>query len=285
METANDVHRIEVSCRSKSTTSSLIRHIDLNALKHLKRCRTVLLPNDERTTTRLTLILHHTGNADRSVKFLTKSLNSCLAVFSWRKSDAQFSSKELLNIITKALNSLTVNGGTIEGANKSIWMQDPSTNANTGTLTVSGSASLYGDVYLFVTAGSTEWPVDVSIAAAALKNGATVMTGNIPAQYVVAEVDGIYTKVTAAAKMVRILAAIIVKRRPIASKSAPVIILPSPLQTASTPTSVVASAASAPTESARSRAKLMTELPTAVKQMSARNTRQKVNRRTISEGV
>ena len=52
-----------------------------------------------------------------------------------------------------------------------------------------------------------------------------------------------------------------------------------------TTTSVVARAASAPTERARSRAKLMTELPTAVRQMSAKKARQKVKRRTISEGV
>ena len=45
-------------------------------------------------------------------------------------------------------------------------MQDPSKNANSGTLTVGAEAKLYGDVYLFVTAGSTEWPVEVSIANA-----------------------------------------------------------------------------------------------------------------------
>ena len=93
---------------------------------------------------------------------------------------------------TEAQNILTVNGGTIEGANKSIWMQDPSKNANTGTLTVAAGAKLTGDVYLFVTAGSTEWPVSVSIAAAALQGESKVVTGNVPAQYVVENVNGTF---------------------------------------------------------------------------------------------
>ncbi|MBR5873004.1 MAG: hypothetical protein IKZ06_05105, partial [Oscillospiraceae bacterium] len=64
----------------------------------------------------------------------------------------------------------------------------PNKNANSGTLTVGENANLYGDVYLFVTAGSTAWPVEVSIVAAALKDGSTVTTGNVPAGYVV-EID------------------------------------------------------------------------------------------------
>ena len=91
----------------------------------------------------------------------------------------------------EAQNLLTVNGGTIEGANKSIWMQDPSKNANTGTLVVNEGATLNGDVYLFVTAGSTEWPVEVSIAASAV-NG-EVLTGNVPENYVVENTNGVWT--------------------------------------------------------------------------------------------
>ena len=96
--------------------------------------------------------------------------------------------RQFLNGV-EAQNILIVNGGTIEGANKSIWMQDPSKNANTGTLTVAAGAKLTGDVYLFVTAGSTEWPVEVAIADAAFVTG-TVVTGNVPAQYVVENVNG-----------------------------------------------------------------------------------------------
>ena len=99
--------------------------------------------------------------------------------------------RQFLNGI-EAQNILTINGGTIEGANKSVWMQDPNKNANSGSLTIGANASLKGDVYLFVTAGSTEWPVQVSINASALKDGSVVMTGNIPAGYGLANVGGTY---------------------------------------------------------------------------------------------
>ena len=90
-------------------------------------------------------------------------------------------------------NILTVNGGTIEGANKSIWFQDPSTKANKGTLTVTEDATLNGDVYLSVTAGSTEWPVEVAIADAAFAEGKTVVTGNVPANYEVVLYEGVHS--------------------------------------------------------------------------------------------
>jgi len=95
--------------------------------------------------------------------------------------------RQFLNGV-EAQNILTVNGGTIEGANKSIWMQDPSKNANSGTLTVDEKAVLNGDVYLYVTPGSTEWPVEVSIAASAV-NG-EVLTGNVPEKYIVENAGG-----------------------------------------------------------------------------------------------
>ena len=98
--------------------------------------------------------------------------------------------RQFLNGV-EAQNILTINGGTIEGANKSVWMQDPSKNSNTGTLTIGANAVLNGDVYLFVTAGSTEWPVEVSIAASAV-NG-EVITGNVPEGYTVEIVDGVWT--------------------------------------------------------------------------------------------
>lgn len=106
--------------------------------------------------------------------------------------------RQFLNGI-EAQNILTVNGGVIEGANKSIWMQDPSANANTGKLTVAAEAELKGDVYLFVCAGSTEWPVEVSIAEAALVGESTILTGNVPAGYTVVLENGVYTVVEAAA--------------------------------------------------------------------------------------
>ena len=102
---------------------------------------------------------------------------------------------------TEAQNILTINGGTIEGTNKSVWMQDPSKNANTGTLTIAEDAKLVGDVYLYVTPESTSWPVEVSIAAAALQGESKVMTGNVPAGYDLAEVDGTYGVFSGIAKI------------------------------------------------------------------------------------
>lgn len=94
--------------------------------------------------------------------------------------------RQFLNGV-EAQNILTVNGGVIEGTNKSIWMQDPSAKSNSGKLIVEGG-ELKGDVYLYVTAGSTEWPVEVSIKAECVKN--EVVTGNVPEGYLVAVING-----------------------------------------------------------------------------------------------
>ena len=118
--------------------------------------------------------------------------------------------RQFLNGI-EAQNILTVNAGAVvEGANKSIWMQDPSANANTGKLVVNEGATLNGNVYLYVCAGSTEWPVEVSIAASAV-NG-EVMTGNVPAGYYVEKNNGVwtvttYTEVSTADELIKALEA------------------------------------------------------------------------------
>ncbi len=97
--------------------------------------------------------------------------------------------RQFLNGV-EAQNILTVNGGTVEGANKSIWMQDPSKNANTGNLTITENATINGDVYLSVTAGSTEWPVEIKVATSVLEN--EIITSNVPAGYKIIAVDGYY---------------------------------------------------------------------------------------------
>ena len=102
--------------------------------------------------------------------------------------------RQFLNGV-EAQNILTVNGGTIAGTNKSIWMQDPSKNANSGKLTVGKDAKLIGDAYLTVTAGSTEWPVEVAIAAEALQGESKVSTSNVPATYAVEKINNIWTVV------------------------------------------------------------------------------------------
>ena len=99
--------------------------------------------------------------------------------------------RQFLNGI-EATNELYIKSGIIEGANKSVWMHDPSNKANTGKLVVEAGAQLKGDVYLFVTAGSTEWPVEVSIAEASLVGESQVVSGNVPEGYEVVLSEGYY---------------------------------------------------------------------------------------------
>ena len=89
---------------------------------------------------------------------------------------------------TEAQNILTVNGGTIEGANKAIWTQDTNTYANSGAITISENATVNGTVYLTVSKGSAEWDLEVSIPATV-----DVVTTNVPAGYELIVVDGSYT--------------------------------------------------------------------------------------------
>ena len=106
--------------------------------------------------------------------------------------------RQFLNGV-EAQNILTINGGTIKGANKAIFFHDPSNKANTGTLTVGENAVINGDIYLYVTADSTEWPVEVSIAASAV-NG-EIITANVPAGYEVPVIDGVYVSKFGVAKI------------------------------------------------------------------------------------
>ena len=103
--------------------------------------------------------------------------------------------RQFLNGI-EATNELYVKAGSeLRGDNKSIFFHDPSKNANTGKLVVESGAELYGDVYLFVTEGSTEWPVEVSIAASALADASEVLSGNVPSGYDVINDNGTWTVV------------------------------------------------------------------------------------------
>ena len=103
--------------------------------------------------------------------------------------------RQFLNSSAEGVNNiLTVKGGTIEGGNKSIWMQDANANANPGTLTIEEDAVVNGNVYLTVTAGSTQWPVTVVIAAEALKDGSEVLTNaNVPEGYLLVNENGYYS--------------------------------------------------------------------------------------------
>lgn len=88
-------------------------------------------------------------------------------------------------------------------------------------------------------------------------------------------------RVTPAAQIVRMFAHSIVLRRPMVSKTAPVRIRPKPLHTERIPTRVTARDSGAFTESAKSLAKLITELPTAAKKEIQINAIQNDGRRSI----
>ena len=96
--------------------------------------------------------------------------------------------RQFLNSTT-AKNDLVINGGTVEGANNGVFFQDPSAKANLGSITIGANADVSG-VYLFVTEGSAEWPVTVSINKDAVSGEVT--SKNVPAGYAVVESNGVY---------------------------------------------------------------------------------------------
>ena len=101
--------------------------------------------------------------------------------------------RQFLNSATDE-NVLVINGGIITSTENgtAIFFHDPSTKANNGTITVKENATINGNIYLFVTEGSTEWPVEVAIAASALQGDSTVTSKNVPVSYAVEVTDGIY---------------------------------------------------------------------------------------------
>ena len=114
--------------------------------------------------------------------------------------------RQFLNSDVKMNTLIVKEGATVEstGGNKAIWMQDPSKKANTGKLVVESGAKVHS-VYLDVTKGSTEWPVEVSVAASSLTDQSEnkgIYTDNIPAGYAVVNENGIWTvSYTCAAKI------------------------------------------------------------------------------------
>ena len=161
-------------------------------------------------------VLEHLGGTDMAygIDNLTngKGTSAVTTIKDATVSSTYRAVRQFLNGI-EATNELYVEeGAVITGANKSIWMQDPSAKLNTGKLVVEEGAELNGDVYLFVTAGSEAWPVEVSIAESALVGESTVMTGNVPAGYSVENVGGTWkvikwSEVSTADELVAALAA------------------------------------------------------------------------------
>ena len=108
--------------------------------------------------------------------------------------------RQFLNGV-EATNELYVKAGAeLYSPNRAVFFQDPSKNANTGKLVIEAGAKVTGKVYLSSTAGSTEWPVEVSVAASALTEGSVVAHSEVlPAGYAVVLENGVYTVVEAAA--------------------------------------------------------------------------------------
>ena len=98
---------------------------------------------------------------------------------------------------TEAFNELYVKSGTIEstGGNKSIWMQDPSTHANCGKLVIEAEVNLKGDVYFDITEGSTEWPVEVSIAASVIDDDSKIVVDGLIGGYEIVKKEDLYSVV------------------------------------------------------------------------------------------
>ncbi len=97
--------------------------------------------------------------------------------------------RQFLNGV-EAQNILTVNGGSVEGANKGIWAQSPNKNANTGKITIEENASVTGGVFLTATEGATEWPIEVKIASSAIDQ--ITQNDHVPDTYVISLDNGYY---------------------------------------------------------------------------------------------
>ena len=110
--------------------------------------------------------------------------------------------RQFLNSSAEGVNNiLTINGGTIEGANKSIWMQSANANANPGKLTIVEGVTVKGNILLEAEPNATSWPVEVSIVASTLKDGAQVMTEDLPSGYELVLENGVYSVYHGVAKI------------------------------------------------------------------------------------
>ena len=103
--------------------------------------------------------------------------------------------RQFLNSNSKKNELIIKAGSVIEGAanNYGVFFHDPSTKANNGTLIIEEGATVQG-VYLFVTAGSTEWPVEFSIAVSSITGEKGVVAANVPAGLAVGNENGVWTK-------------------------------------------------------------------------------------------
>ncbi|MBR2027231.1 MAG: hypothetical protein IKA07_08920 [Alistipes sp.] len=143
------------------------------------------------------VVIEHLGGTDMAygIDNLTNGKGTyAVTVINGATIKSTYSSvRQFLNGV-EATNELYVNAGTqLVSPNRAVFFQDPSKNPNTGKLYIDAAASVTGKVHLSVTEGSTEWPVEVSVASAALINGSQVTYSNVPAGYQVIEENGVWT--------------------------------------------------------------------------------------------
>ncbi len=88
----------------EGSLGSLVSHVDLHALKHLKRCAAVLAFDDERSAARFALVLHHSADPDRPVELLAQLEHPVLAVLGLRHLHAELLEQEFLDVVAEALH-------------------------------------------------------------------------------------------------------------------------------------------------------------------------------------
>ena len=99
--------------------------------------------------------------------------------------------RQFLNSATGS-NELYVNScSKITGTNKSIWAQNANNKANIGKLVVKEGAQLTGDVMLSASSAPV-WAMEASIPASTLVAPSTVVPSNVPSNYEVVLVDGVW---------------------------------------------------------------------------------------------
>ena len=82
-------------------------------------------------------------NEEKASATLEKYIRDIKAFFEWI-SGTEIDKQKVLNYKEYLIKMEMERsyGGIVEGANKSVWMQDPSKNANTGKLTITEDATL-----------------------------------------------------------------------------------------------------------------------------------------------
>ncbi len=131
------------------------------------------------------ILIEHQGGTDMAygIDILTNgNIGDVMATINGATVKSNYRAiRQFLNSDSKQNELIIKAGSVIEGENKGIFFHDPSAKANNGKLIVEDGARV-NSAYLFVTEGSTKWPVEVSIAKTAM-NLSDITTKNVPETY------------------------------------------------------------------------------------------------------